>query len=149
MIVKAASLLATIYGPTMWALVAVYVLLGITGLVSPERLRGLVRVFTRSGPVRVLGVILLIVGTEMFLRAPGAVEAFRVTALKVVGIALFVDGGVCLFVPTMNVIIAERCASWARHWYRLFGLLSFGIAYLFYLATRLPVPPNLLKHLSG
>lgn len=146
MIVKVAWFLAEIYVPTMWAFVAVHVLVGVVGLVAPDSLRGLVGVFTRSKPVRVLGLLLLVVGTEMFLRAPGTAVPLLV---KTLGVVMFVHGGVCLFVPTVNVIIAERCTAWAGHWYRLSGLLSFGIAYLFYLATKLPLPPGLLKDITA
>jgi hypothetical protein len=129
--------LAKIYAPMMWILVVVSGGLGVLGVIAPARLRGVVRAFTNSRAVRILGPFLLIFGAEMFIR--GAGTAFPVL-VKSLGVILFVFGGVCLFIPTVSVILAEWCLARSDSWYRVLGLLCIGLAYLFYSATRLPLP---------
>jgi hypothetical protein len=133
---RLAWLLATIYVPMMWALVAVSALLGVAGVVAPGRLRDGVRVFTQSRPNRILGVVLMIVGAEMFIRGPGMAVPLLVRTL---GVLLFVDGGVRLILPTLSVIVAEWFVARSDHWYRVLGLVCLVLAYLFYHATRLPL----------
>lgn len=135
---KMAGLLATIYVPVMWALVVVFACLGILGVLAPARLRAVARVFTQNRPNRILGIVLMIVGAEMFVRAPGTVIPWLVRTL---GVTLFVGGGVGLVIPTFSVIVAEWCVARTDYWYRVLGLLCLFVAYLFYHATRLPLAP--------
>ncbi len=133
---KAAWLLAAIYAPIMWGMVAANVVLGALGVVAPGRLRSIVRLFTQNRPNRILGVFLMIIGAEMFVRAPGTALPLLV---KTLGVLMFIDGGVRLFIPTLSVILAEWCLARSDNWYRMLGLVCLGVAYLFYHATRLPL----------
>ena len=134
---KVARLLAAIYVPMMWVLVVVNGGLGILGVIAPARLRGVARVFTGSRSVRILGVFLMVFGAEMFIRGSGTAFPWLV---KTLGVTLFIFGGVCVFIPTLSVILAEWCVARSDNWYRMLGLVCLGLAYLFYHATRLPLP---------
>jgi hypothetical protein len=138
MIADAARLLALIYVPLMLSLALVLLLLGIVGIVAPGSLRRIMNVFTRNGPVRVLGVLLIIVGAEMFIQARNTTLPLLVKGL---GALMFVDGGVRLFVPTLSVILMEKTRGVRPLGLRLIGLLEVGAAWLFYLAAQLPPPP--------
>jgi hypothetical protein len=128
--------LETIYLPMMWILVVVFVGLGLVGVLVPNRLRGALRFFSKNTNIRLLGILLMLVGAEMFVRA----SLIRFPLLvKTLGVLLFIDGGVRLVIPTVSVIIAEWFLPRADSLYRLAGLAGFGLAYLFYLATKLPV----------
>jgi hypothetical protein len=59
--------------------------------------------------------------------------------VKTLGVLLFIDGGVRLFIPTLSVIFAEWCVARSDHWYRVLGIVCLGMAYLFYHATLLPI----------
>jgi hypothetical protein len=133
---KTARLLATIYLPMMWVLVVLNGGLGLLGILAPARLRGVARVFTGNRTVRILGVFLMVFGAEMFIRGSGAELPWLVKSL---GVILFMFGGVCLFIPTLSVILAEWCVARSDNWYRVLGLACLGLAYLFYHATRLPL----------
>ncbi|HNR36937.1 MAG TPA: hypothetical protein PKO36_17310, partial [Candidatus Hydrogenedentes bacterium] len=65
---NAANFLALIYAPLMWAMVAITGVLGFIGVFAPGRLRASIRLFTRKRWARLLGVLLMIIGAEMFLR---------------------------------------------------------------------------------
>jgi hypothetical protein len=101
-------------------------------------LRRIMNVFTRNGPVRLLGILLLVVGAEMFIQARNTAMPVLVKALSAL---MFMDGGVRLFVPTLSVIIMEKLRNIRPAGLRLIGLLQIGIAWLFYLAAQWPPPP--------
>jgi hypothetical protein len=81
-------------------------------------------------------VFLMVIGAEMFVRASGMAVPLLV---KTLGVLLFIDGGVRLFIPTLSVIFAEWCVARSDHWYRVLGIVCLGMAYLFYHATLLPI----------
>lgn len=137
MTADAASGLALIYVPLMWTLVALTGVLGFVGVFAPGRLRGVIRIFTRKRPARILGVLLMIVGAEMFIRAPGTAVPLLVKSL---GVFLFVDGGVRLVIPTVNIMVAEWCVAHSDNWHRILGVLCFVFTFLFCHASRLPLP---------
>ena len=134
---KVAGVLAKIYVPMMWILVVVSGGIGALGIVAPARLRAVARAFTNNRTVRVLGIFLLVFGAEMFIRGSGTAFPMLV---KTLGVILFIFGGVCLFIPTLSVILAEWCVARSDNWYRVLGLVCVGLAYLFYNAMRLPLP---------
>lgn len=136
MTTRIAKLLALVYVPMMWALVVLLGGLGAAGILAPARLRGIFKVFTRNRPVRIAGAVFMLVGAEMFIRAASAALPLLV---KTLGVLLFVDGGVMLIIPALNVIIAEWCVARSDNWFRVAGLVSVGLAYLFFLATKLPL----------
>ena len=134
---RIAGVLAKIYVPMMWVLVVVSGGLGAIGVIAPARLRGVARAFTNNRNARILGVFLLIFGAEMFIRGSGTAFPLLV---KILGVILFIFGGVCLFIPTLSVILTEWCVARSDNWYRVLGLVCFGLAYLFFSAMRLPLP---------
>lgn len=138
MVANTAGLLALIYVPLMLSLALVLLVLGVVGILAPWSLRRVMNVFTRNGPVRVLGILLIIVGAEMFIQARHTSLPLLVKAL---GALMFIDGGVRLFVPTLSVIFMEKLRSVRPLGLRLMGLLQVGLAWLFYLAAQLPPPP--------
>lgn len=138
MLSRVASVLAVTYAPTMWFLVGIHVFLGLAGVFSPRFLRRVFSLFVRNTPVRVLGVGLLIVGAQMFLRAPGTMAPLLV---KTLGTLLFIDGGVRLFIPALSVIYTERLVAQSHSWFRLIALLFLLLAYLFFKAALVPVVP--------
>lgn len=137
MVANTVALLALIYRPLMLSLALVLLLLGVVGIVAPGALRRIMNMFTRNGPVRLLGVVLIVLGAEMFIQARNTTLPMLVKAL---GALMFVDGGVCLFVPTLSVIFTEKLRSIRPIGLRLIGLLEVGAAWLFYLAAQLPPP---------
>jgi hypothetical protein len=134
---KVTGFLSLIYVSMMWVLMVVNGGLGALGVLAPGRLRGVARAFTNNRNVRILGLFLLVFGAEMFIR--GSVTTFPVL-VKTLGVILFIFGGVCLFIPTLSVILAEWCVARSDNWYRVLGLVCIGLAYLFYSVTRLPLP---------
>ncbi len=137
MTADAARVLALVYVPLMWTLVALTGVLGLIGVFAPGRLRGAIRVFANKRPARLLGVVLMVIGAEMFIRAPGTALPWLV---KWLGAFLFVDGGVRVVIPTVNIIVAEWCVAHSDKWHRIVGVLCFLFTFLFYHATRLPLP---------
>jgi len=131
------KILAVIHGPTMWLCVVIHVLFGATGLGAPGTFRRTIEAFTKERPVRLLGIPLMIIGAEMFLSAQAIAWPLLAKAL---GVMLFVDGGVKLFIPTFTVMIAEWGAARNNLWHRSFGVVCLGLAYVYYLATKLPIP---------
>ncbi len=138
MATETGRLLEYVYLPLVWACVSIHALFGLAGVVSPSSLKSTALIFTRDRAVRVAGVFLLAVGAIMFASAGGT----RTPHLaKVIGVVLFIDGGVRIAIPTVHVMLAEWVGSRETPSLRLMALGSFGMAYLFYLATRLPVTP--------
>jgi len=133
---KAAELLAMVYVPMMWVLVVLFAVLAGLGLLVPAKLRALLGVFTRNRPVRIAGALYMLVGAEMFIRAASTAIPMLV---KTLGVVVFVDGGVMLLIPTFNVILSEWLMAHSDRWLRVAGLVCLGVAYLFFLATKLPL----------
>lgn len=138
MVANTVGLLALIYVPLMLSLALVLLLLGVVGIVAPWSLRRIMNMFTRNGPVRLLGIVLIVLGAEMFIQARHTTMPLLV---KTLGVLMFVDGGVRLFVPTLSVIFMEKLRGVRPVGLRLIGLLQVGVAWLFYLAAQLPPPP--------
>lgn len=134
MITAVADFLRLFFVPLMWACVVAHTILGSVGVIAPERLRGMARHLTSSTTVRLLGGALMIIGTEMFVHAK---MASTPALVKTLGVIIFIDGGVRLLIPMVSIIFAEWFVTLHAKWYRLLGLVAFGLAYLFYMATHL------------
>jgi len=132
------NILVLIHTPTMLLCAVLHVIFGALGLGAPGTFRRAVQVFTRDRTVRLLGIPLMIIGAEMFLGA-GAI-AWPLLA-KVLGVILFVDGGVKLFIPTLTVMATEWAAARSNWWHRGFGIICLALAYVYYyLATnKMPI----------
>ena len=148
---EVAVLLGAIYVPLMWVLAAASGCVGLVALWSPGSFRGVIAAFTKNRPVRVLGVVLVVIGAELFVRSKGmAVDLRWVT--KALGAFLFVDGGVFLLIPTVVVILAEWLETRSEQFYRVLGLFLIVAAYLLYLAAQLsltyepPIPTAPRQH---
>ena len=133
MIPRIALLLAAAYVPLMWALVALHGLLALIGLLAPRSFRNLARTFTQPTLVRLLGVGLMLVGAELFVR--GGATSFS-GLVKTLGVLMFVSGGVRLFIPNVSVILTEWWIERSDAVFRALGLACLGLAYLFYLVLR-------------
>lgn len=138
MLSNISAILAWAYVPLMWLLAVVLLGLGAAGTVAPSTLRRVMDTFTRNGPTRMLGVVLLVVGMQMFIHARHAATPALV---KTLGVLLFLDGGVRVFVPTLSVIFVERLKAMEPFGLRCIGLAQICAAWLFYLAAKLPPPP--------
>jgi len=138
MLTNVSGVLAMVYVPLMWSLIGVLFLLGIIGLLAPWTLRRVMNIFTRNRPARLLGIVLLVLGTEMFIQAQ---KTATPTLVKTLGVLMFLDGGVRLFVPTLSVIFMEKLKAMQPVKLRFLGLVQLAVAWLFYLASQLPPPP--------
>jgi hypothetical protein len=135
MIETMAGLLSVVYLPTMWFLMAVCLLLAALALLLPDRLRKLVRLFTRTAPARLLGIVLMLAGAELFVRSHSAAMSALV---KILGVIFFIFGGACLVVPTLSVILAESWSARSNRWFRLSAVFLIALGLLFFVAIHFP-----------
>lgn len=120
--------------PSAWVFIVCYGVGAVLGILVPNALRGLVRVFTSKLPVCALGVVWILSGTAFFVGA----EAAELTALvRVLGVLGFVSGGVSLLIPMLGVIVAESIRDRSNTGIRVFGLVCGGLTYLFFIAAKL------------
>ena len=136
MTAKLSALIALLFIPAMWFLVGLHVLLGAIGVLGPGGLRSVAQRFTKNKFVRLFSVLLVLFGIIMFVRAGGTK---MVLLVRVLGVSSFVTGGVGLIIPVLGVMVAEWIVDRSNLWFRALGLLAFGLAYLFFLATA-PAP---------
>lgn len=122
----------------LWFFVVLYGLLGAAGLVAPSAERKLVGSFTRRAPVRMLGLVLLALGAFLFITADSTGWKRFV---QIMGVANVIAGGVNLILPDTMVVVNEAWIDRANLWHRIAGLAYLAIAYLFFLATSIPLPP--------
>ena len=138
MLSNISAVLGWTYVPLMLFLAVLLLSFGAAGAVSPLWLRRVLNTFTRNGPTRLLGIVLLVVGMQMFIQARHAEVP---SLVKTLAVLLFLDGGVRVFVPTLSVIFVERLKSLEPFGLRCIGLAQIVAAWLFYLAAKLPPPP--------
>ena len=129
------SALVVLHGPVMWLCMAISALVGLLGLVSPAMLRSAGKLFTGPRTVRIAGIVLLLVGAEMFLRSNAISLALLVKTLSVV---LFMSGGVFVVMPTAAVVLAERSLEAKDLTIRVFAVIAIVLTWLFYLCTKVP-----------
>lgn len=134
---ETANLLWRVYTPLIWGLVVLCVILGLIGVFAPQRLRGWVSILVRNRPVRIFGAVNMIIGGLIF---PNADQTQLPVAMQIVSVLFFISGGVMLIIPTMAVIITERLVERGAAFYRILGLVHFGLAYFFYLASKAAQP---------
>ncbi|HOJ34658.1 MAG TPA: hypothetical protein PKY35_04820 [Candidatus Hydrogenedentes bacterium] len=116
----------------MWIFVIGYGLLGIAGVLAPTLERRLIGVFTRKMPVRLLGVVLIVLGVLVFRWAP---DTGWPRLAQVLGVVNTIAGGVNLILPDAMVVFNENWIASKTLWHRLLGVLYLVAAYLCYLAT--------------
>lgn len=134
---NAAWFLYMAYVPMMWLCMAALALVGVAGLAVPGVARTMLGVFTKNRPVRLMAILFLLVGAEMFIQAPVTATPLLV---KTLGVIVFIDGGVGLLIPTFTVILVEWCMARSDWWLRIVGLLCMWLAFVFFLAAKLPPP---------
>lgn len=131
-----ASFLAIIYAPTMWFMMALMFVLALLGFTAPAKLRRIFGIFTQLGPSRVLGLIIILVGAEIFV---WATKANMSLWIRMLGVVFFLAGGVSLLMPAMTVIMSENIVGMSDGKYRILGVIFLGLSVLFYIAQAAPV----------
>ena len=116
----------------MWLFVVLYGSLGIAAIVLPDIERRIVAFFTRTTPVRFLGVFLIILGVWVFRIARDTGWPMLAQTL---GVVHSIAGGVNLILPDAMVVFNEAWIERRPVWHRFMGLLYVAVAYLCYLAT--------------
>ena len=119
---------------------SIFLGLGLIGLFSPGTTRGIVSAFVEKAPVRILGLFLMALGAGIFRVAD---QLYVPIVGKVIGVTLFMIGGVHMFVPVFAIILNEWWVARKMAWERLVSLVYIGIAVLFFMpqgATLMPPP---------
>lgn len=119
----------TLYVSVLWLLVAAFIGLGILGIVKPETLRALFGYFTRRKPVRVAGVLSLVLGALLLVAAARPeIPATSTTALGIWAALCFIGGLARLFDPTMPIVFMRWFLEFGNGAYRFMALLYFLVA---------------------
>lgn len=106
----------------------VFVILGVVGLVSPLTTRGLISRLLEKTPVRVFGVLLMLLGAGVF-RVAG--QLYLPLAAQVLGVALFMAGGVHILIPDFAIVMNEWWVARKTVWERLISIVYLILAALF------------------
>jgi uncharacterized protein YjeT (DUF2065 family) len=108
----------------------VFGLLGLIGLFFPDRTRRFISRFLEKTPVRILGVVLMALGAGVFRVA----TQLQLPVLsQVLGVLLFMFGGVHIFIPEFAIILNEWWVARKTLWERLVSLGYIGLAVLFFM----------------
>lgn len=108
----------------------VFGLLGLIGLFSPDRTRAFITTFLEKTPVRILGAVLIILGAGIFRVA---MQLHVPIAGQLVGVALFMLGGVHIVIPEFAIIVNEWWGARKTVWERLISLVYIALAVLFFM----------------
>jgi uncharacterized protein YjeT (DUF2065 family) len=106
----------------------IFVLLGVVGLVSPGTTRRLVSALLAKAPVRVFGAFLMLLGAGAFRAAD---QLSLPLAGQVLGVALFMAGGVHILIPDFAIILNEWWVAQKTIWERLVSVVYLFLAALF------------------
>ena len=118
---------------SMWLFVAACAVLGTHAIAAPGSMRRIVRIFLRDMPVRIFGFICMVGGTLLFVFASGThLPPF----VQIMGVVLFIAGGVQIVIPAFAILINEWWGEKSDLWFRFSGIVYLGLAYLFYLASH-------------
>ena len=128
----------TIARNVMWLLAAVTMLKGMGLLVWPGYMRAIAGALRSNGPVRVVGVAMMVAGAALFAR--GDMTGLPLF-VKTMGVVLFVSGGVGALLPALAIIINEHVMELRDRPLRLAFIVPVCVAYLFYLAASRPGTP--------
>lgn len=114
-------------------------LFGIVGILSPATTRNVTARFVSKAPVRLFGLVLLIIGALIYRWARLTTQADLAHAL---GFVMFVAGGVQLVLPTFVVVLNEWWVERRLVWERLLCVVYFAVgAFFVYSAIAPPTPP--------
>lgn len=106
----------------------VFLILGVVGIVSPESTRHFVSNLVEKAPVRGFGIVLMLLGAGVFRVAN---QLYFPLAGKVLGVALFMAGGVHILVPDFAIVMNEWWVARKIAWERVVGLAYIAMAALF------------------
>ncbi len=106
----------------------VFVLLGVVGFVSPSTTRRLVSALLAKAPVRIFGAFLMLLGAGAFRAAD---QLSLPLAGQVLGVALFMAGGVHILIPDFAMILNEWWVAQKSIWERLVSVVYLFLAALF------------------
>jgi hypothetical protein len=112
----------------LWALAIFYFLFGLLAVFRPGTPRSVAPAFSRPVPIRVAGLMIMIVGAALF-RAGGHTTLPLV--MKTLGFLAFVEGGVLLLLPGVALIVLEWWSELSNAWLRVMGALSLLLSVLF------------------
>ena len=104
-----------------------FLVLGLIGVFSPQTSRRFISNFLKKAPVRVLGVVLMLLGAGVFRVAS---HLYLPLAGKAVGVILFMAGGVHIFIPEFAIVLNEWWVLRKPVWERLVGVVYLAIALL-------------------
>ncbi|HNZ20055.1 MAG TPA: hypothetical protein PLB67_10190 [Candidatus Hydrogenedentes bacterium] len=105
----------------------VFVVLGVVGLVSPLTTRSLISKLLEKAPVRMFGVLLMLLGAGVF-RVAG--QVYLPLAAQVLGVALFMVGGVHILIPDFAIVMNEWWVARKTVWERLISIVYLILAAL-------------------
>lgn len=123
------------YLPVMWTLTILTALFGLTALLAPDRARALCQAFTHEKRVRISGILLLFVGTVMFVGCQD-VHPNLLLPIMLVGMAAFVKGGVQIVMPSVSVTMLDWWSEKSNPAHRTVGLLTLAVAVFYYFGTQ-------------
>ncbi len=106
----------------------VFLILGVVGIVSPNSTRRFVDYLVEKAPVRVFGIVLMLLGAGVFRVAN---QLYFPLAGKVLGVALFMAGGVHILVPDFAIVMNEWWVARKIAWERVVSLAYIAMAALF------------------
>jgi uncharacterized protein YjeT (DUF2065 family) len=113
---------------TLWVLGILSGLIGILAFLVPSAARSLARILLHTTLVRIAGLVLMVLGALVFARAS---ETVWPLSAKVVGVLVFIKGGVWLLQPIVVVTITEWWIA-KSHWFQRFcGIVCVAVAALF------------------
>lgn len=111
-------------------LVLLYVLAGLLMLVSPRGTRSLLRGFLTPKPVRLMGVLVMILGAALFRVASHPSPTLWPLFFQVIGSLGFIKGGVQLLLPNFTMVVAEWWSDRSDSLLRAIGVLCIAFAVL-------------------
>lgn len=108
----------------------VFLGLGVVGLLFPAATRAFISRFLEKAPVRILGIVLMALGAAIFRVAGGL---YLPVAGHVVGVVLFMAGGIHILIPDFAIVLNEWWVMRKTIWERLISLIYLLVAVLLFM----------------
>ncbi len=122
----------------MLGFAGLFLFLGLLWAASPAAVRRIDRSLHRNGAVRAIALLAMLAGAAFVYR--GELTASPPIA-RGLGAVFFIAGGIALLLPQVAIVVGEWVMDRSDSRLRLFCLLFFVIAALFFFAgQRAPVP---------
>ncbi len=119
---------------TMWVFAGLSALIGLFMLAAPKLVRSTVLAINNNRRLRVLAVLLVIIGAAFYARAH---FTNLIIAVRVIGAALFVMGGVGVVLPQVAIIINEWILEHRDGFIRALCIICFILAAIFLFASNI------------